>query len=98
MAGVGADELRQGRARAGHGRLARRRARAVPPRPGRRGVTTAAAERVLDLAERALRRLGGGDAQATVVRERSLFSRFARSRPTQATAVEDTTVVLRRIC
>ena len=39
MAAVGADELRQGRARAGHGRLARRRAGALPRRPGRRRVT-----------------------------------------------------------
>jgi len=60
-------------------------------------VITAGAERVLDLAERALGHLGGGDAQATVVLERSLFSRFARSRPTQATAVDDTTVMLLRI-
>jgi predicted Zn-dependent protease len=52
---------------------------------------------VLDLAERALGHLPGGDAQATVVRERSLLSRFARSRPTQATSVDDTTVMLLRL-
>lgn len=33
-----------------------------------------------------------GEALVTVTRERSLMLRFARSRPTQATAVEDTTV------
>lgn len=34
----------------------------------------------------------GADVQVTVIRERSLVSRFARSCPTQATAVEDTVV------
>ena len=43
------------------------------------------------IAERALA-LAGADAQVTVVRERSLMSRFARSAPTQATAVDDTSV------
>ncbi len=45
----------------------------------------------LDLAERTLA-LVDGDAQVTVQRERSLLSRFARSTPTQATAVHDTSV------
>ena len=45
-----------------------------------------------ELAERALAQCGDGEAQATVTRERSLLSRFARSRPTQATAVDDLTV------
>jgi predicted Zn-dependent protease len=45
----------------------------------------------LQIAERALA-LAGGDAQVTVVRERSLMSRFARSAPTQATAIDDTSV------
>jgi predicted Zn-dependent protease len=45
----------------------------------------------LEIAERALA-LAGRDTQITVVRERSLLSRFARSAPTQATAVDDTTV------
>ncbi len=45
----------------------------------------------LEIAEHALA-LAGGDAQVTVVRERSLMSRFARSAPTQATAVDDTSV------
>ena len=45
-----------------------------------------------EVAERALALAGPGDAQVTVVRERSLVSRFARSAPTQATAVEDTEV------
>jgi PmbA protein len=48
----------------------------------------------LELAERALAAAGGGDALAHVVRERSLFLRFARSRPTQATSVDDLTVTL----
>ena len=42
----------------------------------------------LELAERALAH-AGADAQVTVVRERSLTSRFARSNPTQATEVDD---------
>jgi PmbA protein len=50
----------------------------------------------LQLAERALARCTG-EAQATVVRERSLLSRFARSKPTQATEVEDTTVSILRV-
>ena len=48
-------------------------------------------ESPLDIAERALA-LCGPDTQVTVVRERSLMSRFARSAPTQATAIDDTTV------
>jgi PmbA protein len=47
----------------------------------------------LELARRALA-LGGPDMQVTVVRERSLLSRYARSAPTQATQVDDTTVEL----
>lgn len=48
----------------------------------------------LEIAERALALAGraGAEVQVTVVRERSLMSRFARSAPTQATAVDDTTV------
>src|SRR4051795_3745556 len=53
-------------------------------------------EPTLELAERALGH-ARGDAQATVSRERSLVSRFARSRPTQATRVEDTTVAGLRV-
>ena len=49
----------------------------------------------LALAERALAAAGGGeDALAHVVRERSLFLRFARTRPTQSTSVDDLTVTL----
>jgi PmbA protein len=49
----------------------------------------------LELAERALAAARSGDgAQATVTRERSLVLRFARSRPTQATAVDDLSVEL----
>ena len=50
----------------------------------------------LDLAERALSNCSG-EAQATVIRERSLMSRFARSQPTQATEVEDTSVSILRV-
>ena len=49
------------------------------------------AEAPSELAERALS-YADGDAQVTVVHERSLSARFARSAPTQATGVEDTTV------
>jgi predicted Zn-dependent protease len=49
------------------------------------------AESPLEIAERALA-LAGPQTQVTVVRERSLLSRFAGSAPTQATAVDDTTV------
>ena len=45
----------------------------------------------LDLARGALAR-AAGDALATVTRERSTMLRFARSRPTQATSVDDLTV------
>jgi PmbA protein len=48
-------------------------------------------ESALELAERALT-IAGPDIQVTVVRERSLMSRFARSSPTQATAIDDTSV------
>jgi predicted Zn-dependent protease len=52
-------------------------------------------EAEVDLAERALAAADPGDgAQATVTRERSLLLRFAHSRPTQATAVDDLTVEL----
>jgi predicted Zn-dependent protease len=53
-------------------------------------------ESALELAERA-RGHATGEAQATVVRERSVLSRFARSRPTQATQVDDTTVSVLRV-
>src|SRR3954454_14224041 len=55
------------------------------PTGRRQGVTP------LELAERALG-FCDGPAQVTVWRERWLVSRFARSAPTQATAVEDTQV------
>ncbi|MDQ6751445.1 MAG: metallopeptidase TldD-related protein, partial [Actinomycetota bacterium] len=45
-------------------------------------------ENLMALAERALAHVDG-DAQVTVVHERSLLSRFAGSRPTQATEVDD---------
>ena len=46
----------------------------------------------LDLARQALAAAGSDDALATVTRERSTLLRFARSRPTQATSVDDTTI------
>ena len=49
-------------------------------------------ETPLQTAERALGLADAADVQVTVVRERSLMSRFARSAPTQATAVDDTSV------
>ena len=53
----------------------------------------------LELAERALGSVGGGDgAQTAVTTERSLLLRFARSRPTQATAIDDLTVALAVVC
>ncbi len=48
----------------------------------------------LALAHRALAYLDGDEAQASVSRERSLVSRFARSTATQATAIDDTAVEL----
>jgi PmbA protein len=49
----------------------------------------------LDVAERALAEVSGAeDVLASVTRERSLFLRYARSRPTQSTAVDDLTVEL----
>jgi predicted Zn-dependent protease len=48
-------------------------------------------DQLLQLAQRALAH-ATSQTQVTVTRERSLTSRFARSRPTQATAVDDTTV------
>ena len=53
-------------------------------------------ESALELAERALGH-ATGEAQATVSRERSLLSRYARSKPTQATEVEDTSVSILRV-
>ena len=49
------------------------------------------AESTGELAERGLRH-GEGETQVTVVRERSLLARFARSQPTQATEIDDVTV------
>ena len=48
----------------------------------------------LELAERALAAAPGGEALVQVAHERSLMLRFARSRPTQATAVDDVTVTV----
>ncbi|HEX6714747.1 MAG TPA: metallopeptidase TldD-related protein [Thermoleophilaceae bacterium] len=49
----------------------------------------------LDLAEQALGQVRAGDgALVTVAAERSLLLRFARSRPTQSTAVEDATIAI----
>jgi predicted Zn-dependent protease len=48
----------------------------------------------LELAERALAAAPGGDVLAHVAVERSLAMRFARSRPTQSTAIDDLTVLV----
>lgn len=55
---------------------------------------------VREIAARAVEALPRGieDAQAMVCAERSLALRFARSRPTQATSVEDLTVLVTVIC
>ncbi len=52
--------------------------------------------RSIDLAERALRATTtrGDGALATVTRERSLLLRFARSQPTQSTAIDDATITI----
>lgn len=55
-------------------------------------MSTTAGETPLQIATRALALAGPGDVQVNVVRERSLMSRFARSAPTQATEVDDTSV------
>jgi predicted Zn-dependent protease len=57
----------------------------------------ASPDEALELAQRALAavvKAGGSDALARVTAERSQLLRFARSRPTQATAVDDLTVEL----
>jgi PmbA protein len=54
-------------------------------------VNAPGADSPLDIAQRALAH-ATGDAQVTVTCERSLLSRFARSRPTQATEVDNTVV------
>jgi PmbA protein len=59
-------------------------------------VTASGGASALDLAERALSHCSG-EAQASVLRERSLVSRFARSKPTQATQVDDTSVSILRV-
>ncbi|HET8673544.1 MAG TPA: hypothetical protein VFL87_07910, partial [Thermoleophilaceae bacterium] len=69
----------------------------MPPAARRPGLwTTPAASphpAALELAQRALEFTQIGDgAIATVTRERSLMLRYARSRPTQATAIDDLTV------
>ena len=48
----------------------------------------------LELAERALEAAPPGEALAHVAAERSVLLRFARSRPTQATAIDDLTVTV----
>src|SRR4051812_6884849 len=53
----------------------------------------------VELVERALSCVRTGDgALATVAAERSLLLRFARSRPTQATAVDDATISITVLC
>jgi PmbA protein len=62
-------------------------------------VVAAGRSAALDLAERALAHVRDGDgALVTVASERSLLLRFARSHPTQATAVEDATISIAVVC
>ena len=70
------DELRQGPARPARPRLARRRARTVSQRPGRRPLVRTAPD-ALELAERAGRAATGDEVEALVHAERSGFARFA---------------------
>jgi PmbA protein len=51
-------------------------------------------DETLELAQRALDAAPPGEALANVTYERSLLLRFARSRPTQSTAVDDVTITL----
>ena len=93
VAAVGRAELREGRARTG-----RRTSRTGPRRrafaTSRSGVLRVTAPAELALAGGRWRACPGEEAQATVTRERSLVTRFARSAPTQATSVEETWVDL----
>ena len=93
VAAVWLIELRQGRARAGHAGLARRGAGALPRRAGRRGVS---ARRASPTSPSARSGHPAATPRRLVTRERSLLLRFARSRPTQATAVDDLTVEILR--
>ena len=53
----------------------------------------------VELADRALAAVGTrAGALATVTHERSLLLRFARSRPTQATAIDDTGITVSVLC
>ena len=80
-----AARLREGRARPGDAGLPWHRPRALQRRAGRRGVNT------LEVAERAAGH-AGPEALALVTHERSLMLRFAASRPTQSTGIDDVTV------
>ena len=77
--------LRQGRARPGDAGVPRHRARPLSRRAGWRGVNTARGRG-------ARRRTRGAGALALVTHERSLMLRFAASRPTQSTGIDDVTV------
>src|SRR5207247_2378180 len=81
--------LRQGGAGPDGARLARVGAGPLRRRGGRRRVNVA------ELAERAVAAAPAAvDALAHVTRERSLLLRYAGSRPTQATAIDDLSVEL----
>ena len=67
--------------------------RTVPRRRAFGGCALASPDDALELAERALEAVGPGhEALTRVVHERSQMLRFARSRPTQATAIDDQTI------
>ena len=91
MAALRPDELRQGPARAGGSRLARRVADAVPGRAGRRlGMS-----RALDLAQQALAAAEGDEAEVLVHAERSGVARFAASVVHQPTLIDNAVVRVR---
>ena len=86
--GVGAaraDELRQGPARPARARLARRVARALPQRAGRRARVSDA----LEVAGARSRAAAGDEAEAVVQTERSGLARFAGSEVHQPTLIEN---------
>ena len=91
VAALRPDELRQGTARAGGPRVARRVADAVPGRAGRRHGMS----RALDLAEQALRSAEGDEAEVLVHAERSGVARFAASEVHQPTLIDNAVVRVR---
>src|SRR5919204_1030721 len=92
MGPLRANELREGPAGTARPRQPRRRAGAIPKRPGRgrSGMT-----RAVELAERAVRAAEGDGVEAVVQAERSGFARFAGSEVHQPTLIENESIFLR---